>query len=151
MSFAAWWLGKRQAAPGFTALAPGMFPGDWSGISPGKFWQCVRIGWRGIYKFLPLTKTLFMYIIGKSWNVNTMMRRVGCGTFQREIHLLEVSYWETSENCLGVTLIRSGLIPLSSNREALSSLKMKKQAGWNRESENTRPLQCNYCKGFFMQ
>ncbi len=40
--------------------------------------------------------------------VNTLMRRVTCWKIQREMQLLEASYWKICEDYLGVPLIQAG-------------------------------------------
>lgn len=80
--------------------------------------------------------------------MNTLMRRVSCETLQREIHLLEVSYWEASENYLGVALIQPG----DSVTIIISGFMLHK-ANWVEPRDlNTRPFSYMFCmeRDFFM-
>lgn len=81
---------------------------------PEKFSRSSKISFWGIYEkierefFFALTNRVSAYIMRNMNKINTLTRRVNCGTFQRESQMLEAAYRETVENYLRVALIRSG-------------------------------------------
>lgn len=96
--------------------------------------------------------------------VNTLMRRVTCWKIQREMQLLEASYWKICEDYLGVPLIQAGdsvIIERAVHRKQIGAYawrtrqlqlcrKIYVQAGWN-HGMNLRPCHIlRYMAGTFL-